>query len=64
MEVSIGNRTWEMGIPFDGEFARTGNSRIKVQNVRHIMNNQKCKKFILAFKELLKYYETGKVEFS
>jgi len=52
-----------MGIPFDGEFARTGSSRIKVENITHIMNNKNCKAFILAFRKLMKFYENLKIVF-
>ena len=62
MEIGIGDKTWPIGLPIEDVYSRTGKQRIFQNYVLHHMNNKVQKRYIIAFKRLLKLVEKYKLQ--
>lgn len=58
--LGIGNAPWPMGVTMVGIHERSGRSKIFSSEIKHILNDETQKKYIISVKRLLtvcqKYY--------
>jgi pre-mRNA-splicing factor 18 len=52
-DLGIGNATWPMGVTMVGIHERSGRSKIFSAQVKHVLNDETQKKYIISIKRLL-----------
>lgn len=58
MQIAIGKARWPIGVTMVGIHARAGRERIESGNVAHLMNSEKERRFVTAFKRLITYAQS------
>ena len=57
-DLGIGNAPWPMGVTMVGIHERAGRSKIFTSQIRHVMNDETQKKYIISIKRLLTLWES------
>lgn len=55
LKMAIGNSAWPMGVTMVGIHERAGREKIFSQNVAHVLNNEKSRKYIQGMKRIMTF---------
>ena len=57
MSLAVGKAAWPIGVTMVGIHERAGRERISVDQISHIMNDERVRKYVTAVKRILSYMQ-------